>query len=282
MCSNCERPSTVWGLDRSGTAVAIEVERLLIRTLAHRPPGMEQEDIDAYVAILPDVPEAIPEPIGIGVAIFVAADPGLLLATSRQVPNRSQRLAVAVFLGPPEDAPVIAGLVLALGTDVGVAASVIAALVESALLGPSGLDWLVWPEGAPEDSVAHVISGVVSQGTVALAFTEGQPTTFGVGRARGSFAARDAALQAITASGSVNAPYGVVVARVGASVSPADLRFAIAACLPQTTEWRVAVFLADGLEHDEVEVVMFSGGKPSVDEAERWPAGADRQPRPEG
>ena len=129
MCNNCERPSTVWGLDPAGLAVAAEVERLLTRTLAHRPPGME--DIDGYVNILAVAPAAIPEQIGIGLAIYVGADPELMLATSRLMPRRPQQLAVAVFLGPPEEAPATGSFVLAVGRDLGRAASVVAALISS-------------------------------------------------------------------------------------------------------------------------------------------------------
>ena len=262
MCNACERPSTVWGVDPAGVAIAKRVEQLLARSLAHRPPGME--DIDGYVTVLATIPAAIPDLMGIGLAIYIGGDPELMLATSRSLPPRPQELAVAVFLGPPEKAPSIEGFLLALDpADVDVAASVVAALVEAALLGPSGTDWLPWPAGTPVESVRHVISGFVAQGTLYQVFGVGRATAWGVGRGRGETGAGAAVRRSLGKPGvpvarGADAPpaEGMVIVRIGSSIEPMGVRWAIAGALPRTAEWRVAVFPADGLQDDEVEVVV--------------------------
>lgn len=261
MCNACEQPSTIWGVDLAGASVAREVERLLVRSLAHRPPGME--DINGYITVLADIPEAVPDDIGVGLAIYVSADAKPLAATMNLMPPRSHQLAVAVFLGPRETAPSYAGRLLAID-DHESAASVIAAMVEAALLGPSGRDW---PLGASVSSVSHVISGFVAQGTMQEVLAAGRSTGWGVGRARGKRAAELATMQALSgppaasrAEGSTQE--GMILARIGAGVQPEAVRLAIAECLPRFMEWRVPVLRADGLADDEVEIVLL--GEPAA------------------
>lgn len=268
MCNACEQPSTIWGVDLAGASVAREVERLLVRSLAHRPPGME--DIAGYITVLADIPEAVPDDIGFGLAIYVGADAKALVATMNLMPPRSHQLAVAVFLGPRENAPSSAGRLLAIDHES--AASVIAAMVESALLGPSGRDW---PLGASASSASHVISGFVALGTMQEVLATGRSTGWGVGRARGQRAAELATMQALWGTPAASraegsSQEGMILARIGAGAQPGAVRLAIAECLPRFMEWRVPVFRADGLEDDEVEIVLLGDGA-AVPEAVRRP-----------
>ncbi len=269
MCNACERPSTIWGVDLPGVAAAKNVERLLVRTLARRPA--EMEDIEGYVTVVSTVPSSLPEDIGIGLAIYIARDPEILLATSRSLPPRPQQTAVAVFLGPSHEAPPVDGFILALDPDDEESAtSVIAALVEAALLGPSGTDMLPWPIGTEDEAVRHVISGVVSQGALSPVLTRGRPTPWVASRGRGAAGAVAALVEVMSspheppaADGDSSASEGMVVARVGSRVDPMLVRVAVAEALGRSTEWRVAVLPADGLGEDGVEIVVLGPGSGS-------------------
>ncbi len=270
MCNGCENPSIVWGVDAAGAEVAREVERLLARTLPHRHPALD--DIEDWVHILPGASAEVPGHVGFGLAVYIGADASLLLATRRSVPYGRWRTAIAAYVGSADQAPATDGFLLVVGLDVERAATVIAALVEATLLGPTTPVPIEWPEGTPDETVKHVISSFVAHGTFQEIFMAGRATCWGFGRARGPLAGRDATIEAMSdaqGSRSENAsPERMIVAHIGGAVSGPDARLAIAGCLPRSADWRVAVFRADGLEPDEVEVVMLGGEGAVLDERE--------------
>lgn len=261
MCDGCERPSTIWGVDAAGVAVARRVSERLARTTPHAHPGFDGL-AEGYYNVLSDTPPSLPEGLGIGLVVYMGSDLEALSATRHALAARTrpQELSVAVFLGPRASAP-SAGPVIA-ATNGEHAASVVAALAEAMVLGPTQIEPRVRWANLPQDPFAHVVSGFVSQASLTELFSPGQPLGWGVGRGRGKTAVRTVVRQALNTPNWPVLPmdgsgphHGVIVARIGADLEPSMVRFMFAMYLPRSLRWRVAVFRADELEPDEIEIV---------------------------
>lgn len=261
MCDGCERPSAIWGVDAAGVTVARRVSDLLARTSPHAHVALRDLD-QGYYNVLAYAPQSLPEGLGIGLTVFIGSDPEALSARRIALASRTrpQELAVSMFLGPRESPPCAGPAVAA--ADHEHAASIVAALAEVMVLGPTQSEPGVRFADAMDSAFPHVASGFVAQASLAELFSTGHPLRWGVGRARGREAARRAGQQALgapnwrmPATRGLETQHGVIVARAGVDLEPDTLRFRLAAYLPRSLRWRVAVFRAEGLEPDEVEVV---------------------------
>jgi hypothetical protein len=262
MCDGCERPSAVWGVDEEGVGVAARVHELLARSSALADPTFRDELAD-YYTVMTRATAGLPDLPGYGLAAFIGADVHALLETRRLLSARPRRqeLSIAVFLGSRADAPDVAPM-LAVG-DADAAASVIAALSEAVVLGPSQLYAPIRLSELPDRQYAQVISGPLSQGLLAETFSSIGPVGWGVGRARGPTAIRTVVRMALytpnwprlPADGRGPQP-GIAVARIGAGLDAKLVRFELAMRLTPALTWRMMVISAAGLEADEVELVL--------------------------